>query len=134
MPRKSVSEIPAGKLSARMQVECNLQQHFEKTKSLAPSTPLTGRRYLKDKEPMVTPVSSATQSVSRLQTMLMGLKNAPSEHLLQIFGSCLRNPTQGIAARVKEMGETFCQNYTQPMERQAGSHIGEEMSQVQPVA
>eukprot|EP00062_Callorhinchus_milii_P026131 gi/632987888/ref/XP_007882806.1/ PREDICTED: retinoblastoma-like protein 1 [Callorhinchus milii] len=123
MPRKSVSEIPAGKLSARMQVECNLQQHFEKTKSLAPSPPLTARRYLKDKEPMVTPVSSATQSVSRLQTMLMGLKNAPSEHLLQIFGSCLRNPTQGIAARVKEMGETFCQNYTQPMERQAGSHI-----------
>lgn len=29
-PRKSALEFPGGKLSARMQVECNLQQHFEK--------------------------------------------------------------------------------------------------------
>ncbi|XP_078093101.1 retinoblastoma-like protein 1 isoform X2 [Mustelus asterias] len=122
-PRKSTTGIPVGKLSARMQVECNLQQHFEKTKSLTPSTPLTGRRYLKEKESVVTPVSSATQSVSRLQSMVMGLKNTPSEHLLQIFNSCSRNPVEAIMARMKEMGETFCQCYTQPMENQAGSHI-----------
>ncbi|XP_078410896.1 retinoblastoma-like protein 1 isoform X2 [Cetorhinus maximus] len=122
-PRKSTTGVPVGKLSARMQVECNLQQHFEKTKSLAPSTPLTGRRYLKEKEPVVTPVSSATQSVSRLQSVVMGLKNIPSEHLLQIFNSCSRNPTEAIKARLKEMGETFCQRYTQPVENQAGSHI-----------
>ncbi|XP_067904818.1 retinoblastoma-like protein 1 isoform X2 [Heterodontus francisci] len=122
-PRKSTMDIPVGKLSSRMQIECNLQQHFEKTKSLAPSTPLTGRRYLKEKEPVVTPVSSATQSVSRLQTMVMGLKNTPSEHLLQLFNSCSRNPIEAVMARVKEMGETFCQHYTQPTENQAGSHI-----------
>uniref|UniRef100_UPI00398F0D84 retinoblastoma-like protein 1 isoform X1 n=1 Tax=Pristiophorus japonicus TaxID=55135 RepID=UPI00398F0D84 len=122
-PRKSTTDIPVGKLSARMQVECNLQQHFEKTKSLAPSTPLTGRRYLKEKEPVVTPVSSATQSVSRLQTMVMGLKNTPSEHLLQIFNSCSRNPIEAVTARLKEMGETFCQRYTQSTQNQAGSHI-----------
>lgn len=29
-PRKSTAEPPAGQMSARMQVENNLQQHFEK--------------------------------------------------------------------------------------------------------
>uniref|UniRef100_A0A671KCU7 Retinoblastoma-like protein 1 n=1 Tax=Sinocyclocheilus anshuiensis TaxID=1608454 RepID=A0A671KCU7_9TELE len=80
-PRKATSEPPSGQLSARMQVENNLQQHFEKTRSLAPSTPLTGRRYLKEKEVLVTPVSSATQSVSQLQSMVSGLRNAPSDAL-----------------------------------------------------
>uniref|UniRef100_A0A6Q2YMI1 Retinoblastoma-like protein 1 n=1 Tax=Esox lucius TaxID=8010 RepID=A0A6Q2YMI1_ESOLU len=85
-PRKAAPEPRAGQLSARMQVESNLQQHFEKKRSLAPSTPLTGRKYLKEKELLVTPVSSATQSVSRLQSMVSGLRNAPSEltsHILK---------------------------------------------------
>uniref|UniRef100_A0A4W6DDZ2 Retinoblastoma-like 1 (p107) n=1 Tax=Lates calcarifer TaxID=8187 RepID=A0A4W6DDZ2_LATCA len=55
--------------------------------SLAPSTPLTGRVYLKEKDLLVTPVSSATQSVSRLQSMVAGLRTAPSDHLMQIFKS-----------------------------------------------
>uniref|UniRef100_A0A8C1L6S9 Retinoblastoma-like 1 (p107) n=1 Tax=Cyprinus carpio TaxID=7962 RepID=A0A8C1L6S9_CYPCA len=84
-PRKATAEPPSGQLSARMQVENNLQQHFEKMHSLAPSTPLTGRRYLKEKEVLVTPVSSATQSVSRLQSMVSGLRNSPSDALVQIF-------------------------------------------------
>uniref|UniRef100_A0A8C2AQN7 Retinoblastoma-like protein 1 n=1 Tax=Cyprinus carpio TaxID=7962 RepID=A0A8C2AQN7_CYPCA len=86
-PRKATAEPPSGQLSARMHVENNLQQHFEKTRSLAPSTPLTGRRYLKEKEVLVTPVSSATQSVSRLQSMVSGLRNTPSEALVQIFNT-----------------------------------------------
>lgn len=55
--------------------------------SLAPSTPLTGRVYLKEKDLLVTPVSSATQSVSRLQSMVAGLRTAPSDQLLQTFKS-----------------------------------------------
>lgn len=54
-------------------------------RSFAPSTPLTGRRYLREKETAITPVASATQSVSRLQSMVAGLKNAPSEQLTAIF-------------------------------------------------
>uniref|UniRef100_A0A8C8H451 Retinoblastoma-like protein 1 n=1 Tax=Oncorhynchus tshawytscha TaxID=74940 RepID=A0A8C8H451_ONCTS len=77
-PRKAAPEPRACQLSARMQVESNLQQHFEKKRTLAPSTPLTGRRYLKEKELLVTPVSSATQSVSRLQSMVSGLRSAPT--------------------------------------------------------
>lgn len=122
-PRKSTAEPPAGQLSAHMQVENNLQQHFEKTRSLAPSTPLTGRRYLKEKEVLVTPVSSATQSVSRLQSMVSGLRNAPSSALLQIFNSCSRNPTEAITNRVKTMGERFKEAYTKPTDDLPGAHM-----------
>lgn len=34
-PRKSTAEPPSGQLSARMQVENNLQQHFEKVLKLS---------------------------------------------------------------------------------------------------
>ena len=56
------------------------------TRSLAPATPLTGRRYLKDKDQChVTPVSTATQSVSRLQALLSGRKTSPSDFLIEEF-------------------------------------------------
>uniref|UniRef100_A0A672G1C5 Retinoblastoma-like 1 (p107) n=1 Tax=Salarias fasciatus TaxID=181472 RepID=A0A672G1C5_SALFA len=82
-----------------------LQQHMEKSGSLAPSTPLTGRVYLKDKELLVTPVSSATQSVSRLQSMVAGLRTAPSEALIQIFKSCSRDPTESILDGFRHFAE-----------------------------
>uniref|UniRef100_A0A8C1ANZ2 Retinoblastoma-like 1 (p107) n=1 Tax=Cyprinus carpio carpio TaxID=630221 RepID=A0A8C1ANZ2_CYPCA len=122
-PRKATAEPPSGQLSARMQVENNLQQHFEKMHSLAPSTPLTGRRYLKEKEVLVTPVSSATQSVSRLQSMVSGLRNSPSDAMVQIFNSCSRNPTESILNRVKTMGERFKQAYTKPTDDLPGAHM-----------
>uniref|UniRef100_A0A673GI36 Retinoblastoma-like protein 1 n=1 Tax=Sinocyclocheilus rhinocerous TaxID=307959 RepID=A0A673GI36_9TELE len=122
-PRKATAEPPSGQLSARMQVENNLQQHFEKMRSLAPSTPLTGRRYLKEKEVLVTPVSSATQSVSRLQSMVSGLRNAPSDALVHIFNSCSRNPTESILNRVKTTGERFKQAYTKPTDDLPGAHM-----------
>ncbi|KAF0022335.1 hypothetical protein F2P81_025400 [Scophthalmus maximus] len=77
-PRKTVPEPSAGLATTRHQ----LQQH---SGSLAPSTPLTGRVYLKEKDLLVTPVSSATQTVSRLQSMVAGSRAAPSDHLTQIF-------------------------------------------------
>lgn len=58
---------------------------FEQTKTLAPSTPLTGRRYLKEKDPSTTPVSTATQSVSKLQSLLVGRKALPSDDLIDIL-------------------------------------------------
>ncbi|TRZ01222.1 hypothetical protein DNTS_006048 [Danionella cerebrum] len=122
-PRKCTTEPASGQLSARMQVENNLQQHFEKTRSLAPSTPLTGRRYLKEKEVLVTPVSSATQSVSRLQSMVSGLRNTPSEPLIQIFTSCSRNPAESILNRLKSLGEKFKQAYTKPTDDLPGAHM-----------
>ncbi|XP_066479332.1 retinoblastoma-like protein 1 [Tiliqua scincoides] len=122
-PQKYSTDMPVGKVMTRAHVECHLQQHFEKKRSFAPSTPLTGRRYLREKEPVITPVASATQSVSRLQSIVAGLKNAPSEQLVTIFESCVHNPMENIVNRVKEIGETFCRSYTQSTDDQPGSHI-----------
>ncbi|XP_077043541.1 retinoblastoma-like protein 1 isoform X7 [Agelaius phoeniceus] len=121
--RKFPADVPGEKTAARAHMECHLQQHFEKKRSFAPSTPLTGRRYLREKETAFTPVASATQSVSRLQSMVAGLKNAPSEQLTAIFESCARSPLESIVSRVKEIGETFCCCYTQSTDEQPGSHI-----------
>ncbi|NXC88738.1 RBL1 protein, partial [Cercotrichas coryphoeus] len=121
--RKFPADVPGEKTAARAHMECHLQQHFEKKRSFAPSTPLTGRRYLREKEAAITPVASATQSVSRLQSMVAGLKNAPSEQLTAIFESCARSPLESIVSRVKEIGETFCCSYTQSTDEQPGSHI-----------
>lgn len=99
----------------RVQMKNILQQHFDKSKALRISTPLTGVRYIKENSPCVTPVSTATHSLSRLHTMLTGLKNAPSEKLEQILRTCSRDPTQAIANRLKEMYEIYSQ-HSQPDE------------------
>ncbi|XP_077581531.1 retinoblastoma-like protein 1 [Stigmatopora nigra] len=95
----------------------------EKPASLAPSTPLTGRRYLKEKDAPATPVSSATQSVARLQGMVAGLRSAPSEELLSIFKSCSRDPTEAIASQVETLGSTFKEHYASDCDQSAGSHV-----------
>ncbi|NXJ03437.1 RBL1 protein, partial [Odontophorus gujanensis] len=122
-PRKFPADLPGGKTAARAQVESHLQQHFEKKRSFAPSTPLTGRRYLREKEAVITPVASATQSVNRLQNIVAGLKNAPSDLLMTIFESCARSPAESIMNRVREIGEVFCHSYTQTTDELPGSHI-----------
>ncbi|XP_007419939.1 retinoblastoma-like protein 1 [Python bivittatus] len=119
-PQKCCAALPSG--NVRAHVECHLHQHFEK-RSFAPSTPLTGRSYLKEKESAITPVASATQSVSRLQSIVAGLKNAPSEQLVAIFESCIRNPLENILKGVKKIGEIFCQNYTLSTSDQPVCHI-----------
>ncbi|XP_010627783.1 retinoblastoma-like protein 2 isoform X2 [Fukomys damarensis] len=99
----------------RVQVKNILQQHFDKSKALRISTPLTGVRYIKENSPCVTPVSTTMHSLSRLHTMLSGLRNAPSEKLEQVLRTCSRDPTQAIANRLKEMYEIYFQ-HTQPDE------------------
>uniref|UniRef100_A0A3B4Z836 Retinoblastoma-like protein 1 n=1 Tax=Stegastes partitus TaxID=144197 RepID=A0A3B4Z836_9TELE len=118
-PRKIIQEMTTSQTAAQSQ----LQQHVEKSGSLAPSTPLTGRVYLKEKDLLVTPVSSATQSVGRLQSMVAGLRTAPSDHLMQIFKSCSRDPTESILARVKTLGQTFKEHYTNDSDDTPGAHI-----------
>ena len=52
---------------------------------LAPSTPLTGRKYLTEKTETFTPVTTATQSVHRLKGLLSGQKIGPSDALKEMF-------------------------------------------------
>ncbi|XP_061544320.1 retinoblastoma-like protein 1 [Phycodurus eques] len=120
-PRKSFQRPGAG--AGQTSAQKQLQHHVEKSASLAPSTPLTGRVYLKEKDAAATPVSSATQSVGRLQSALAGLRAAPGEQLLRIFKSCSRDPTESIVSRVKTLGQTFKKHYTDDSDRSSGSHI-----------
>ncbi|XP_073912091.1 retinoblastoma-like protein 2 isoform X1 [Castor canadensis] len=99
----------------RVQMKNILQQHFDKSKALRISTPLSGVKYIKENSPCVTPVSTAAHSLSRLHTMLTGLRNVPSEKLEQILRTCSRDPTQAIANRLKEMYEVYSQ-HSQPDE------------------
>ncbi|KAJ7405052.1 Retinoblastoma-like protein 2 [Willisornis vidua] len=107
---RCLSTASGTETAERVQVKHNLQQHFDRSKSLRVTTPLTGRKYIKESNPYVTPVSMATYTLSRLHTMLAGLKNAPSENLEQILRSCSRDPSQSIANRIKEMHEVYCQS------------------------
>uniref|UniRef100_A0A8V5GQY5 Uncharacterized protein n=1 Tax=Melopsittacus undulatus TaxID=13146 RepID=A0A8V5GQY5_MELUD len=86
------------------------------SKSLSITTPLTGRKYIKEINSYVTPVSMATYSLCRLHTMLAGLKNAPSENLEHILRACSRDPSQSIAKRVKEMHEVYFQSMQSEVE------------------
>ena len=90
----------------------NLNSQFDGSHHLAHATPLTGRNFLKAKEPgSVTPVSTATQSVSRLQALISGRQTGPSEDLTRIFRDCQTSPEHSVRTRVKDMGEKFCQHY-----------------------
>ncbi|KAL8603054.1 hypothetical protein ACOMHN_015619 [Nucella lapillus] len=118
---------PGGQRVASLSDEMHrrsLKQHVEETRSLAPATPLTGRRYLKDKDQChVTPVSTATQSVSRLQALLSGRKTCPTDFLIEEFKLCSKNPMEELTGWVKEMGKTFCSHYVQPLGTHPGAHI-----------
>ncbi|XP_053971719.1 retinoblastoma-like protein 1 isoform X4 [Hylaeus volcanicus] len=87
------------------------REQYSGIQHLAPPTPLTGRGYLRPKDiTNVTPVSTATQSVIRLQAMLAG-QTSPSENLLQILNSCSQDAKSLVEVKVKEIGEQFCANY-----------------------
>ncbi|XP_060643920.2 retinoblastoma-like protein 2 isoform X1 [Anolis sagrei] len=107
--RRCLNTTSGVETAERVQVKHNLQEHFERAKSFRISTPLTGRKYIKEREACVSPISIATYNLTRLHTMLTGLKNAPSENLEQIFRSCSKDPTLSISKRVKEMYEIYCQ-------------------------
>lgn len=101
------------------------QKYSGGMQQLAPSTPLTGRNYLKSKEMQhnVTPVSTATQNVSRLLALLAGCQAGPSETVLELCRSCSCDPKEKIEEWVREMGHLFCTRYTQHTDDQSGKHM-----------
>ncbi|KAK2724085.1 hypothetical protein QYM36_002436 [Artemia franciscana] len=113
--------------SQRLIAKKNLSHQFENfhPQSLVPPTPLTGRYYLKSKEPSFddTPVSTATHCVSRLQALLAGRKAEPSDTLLAILQNCSLDLKHSIMYRISELGERFVAKYIE----------GEDMTSAQSV-
>ncbi|XP_032681259.1 retinoblastoma-like protein 1 isoform X3 [Odontomachus brunneus] len=93
------------------QLQMKKEQHTGQI-YLAPPTPLTGRRYLrsKDMSSIITPVSTATQSVIKLQALIAG-QSAPSADLLQMLNNCSQDVKSLVETKVKQLGELFCANY-----------------------
>ncbi|XP_036431860.1 retinoblastoma-like protein 2 isoform X1 [Colossoma macropomum] len=97
----------------------NLLYNSLTSSALKVSTPLTGRKYIQDSG-VGTPVSMAMQGVGRLHSLLAGLKHRPSLRLREILKACARDPSEAIAARLKEMSDTFLQNYEAKEEENRG--------------
>lgn len=72
---------------------------------------MTGRKYLRSKDMSnITPVTTATQSVIKLQALISG-QSAPSESLLQMLNNCSQDIKSSLETKVKQIGEQFCANY-----------------------
>uniref|UniRef100_A0A0K2TLX7 Retinoblastomalike protein 1like [Bombus impatiens] n=1 Tax=Lepeophtheirus salmonis TaxID=72036 RepID=A0A0K2TLX7_LEPSM len=99
----------------------NLVRQFDGN-SLIPNTPLSGKHYLKAKDQLkITPVSTATYLVSRLNNLIGKREAEPSSKLLEFFKSCDNNPAETIAERVKRLGDIFSENYTARSDKHPGS-------------
>ena len=82
----------------------NLSMQFDGP-SLIPTTPLSGKHYLRAKEQLqVTPVSTATYLVSRLTTLLGRRSPEPSAKLEELLKSYSPNPTDAIIKRITALG------------------------------
>lgn len=91
---------------------------------IMPATPLTGKKYLGDKEDLTTsPVSSATQTVSRLQALLSGRKAEASDSLRAIVSQFPKDPLPAMEERLKNLSEKFRYTFAQTKgEKQPGMH------------
>ena len=82
----------------------NLAMQFDGP-NLIPTTPLSGKHYLRAKEQLqVTPVSTATYLVSRLNTLLRNRNPEPSTKLEELLKSYTPNPTEAIIKRIGDLG------------------------------
>ncbi|XP_034950219.1 retinoblastoma-like protein 1 [Chelonus insularis] len=96
----------------------DVQEQFhlkrDQIRHLEPLTPLTGRKYLKTKDlPNITPVATATQSVTRLQALVTGRNAAPSEVLLDMYKNCSKDVKTFVESKVSDVSDRFYLSYTQ---------------------
>ncbi|OXU30844.1 hypothetical protein TSAR_012648 [Trichomalopsis sarcophagae] len=86
----------------------------------APPTPLTGRKYLKAKDVTNTaPNANPTQSVIRLQSLLVGCQALPSEKLLEMFKNRSPDIQTFVDSKIQDFGKMFCEAYSPKVTEQA---------------
>ncbi|KAF5271291.1 hypothetical protein FQR65_LT05306 [Abscondita terminalis] len=81
-------------------------------KNSIPGTPVSGKKSGRSQGD-TTPLTTATKSVARLQSLLTGRQSAPSEALLQILQGCTNDPTEKIKSIVETLGEKFRAKFTE---------------------
>uniref|UniRef100_A0ABD2XMW5 Retinoblastoma-like protein 1 n=1 Tax=Trichogramma kaykai TaxID=54128 RepID=A0ABD2XMW5_9HYME len=115
-----------GSTPAKMMNMSDFQEQFQSKKeqlnslqTWAPPTPLTGRKYLKTKDIANTALPNPTQSVVRLQSLLVGCNPLPSESLQEIFKNSSPDIEIFVKAKVEEFGNMFCEAYSSKLPEQA---------------
>ncbi|KAM0737207.1 Retinoblastoma-like protein 1 [Formica fusca] len=100
------------------------EQHAGHIQYLVPATPLTNRKYLRSKDMSnITPVTTATQSVIKLQALIAG-QSTPSEGLLQMLNNCSQDVKSSVETKVTQIGDQFCANYNNNVNDVSTSDFG----------
>lgn len=99
--------------------------------NLIPMTPLSSRQYLATRTPVnkgipLTPISCATNSISRLHSILIGQSNEPSVDLTSLFAQCKSNPKERIQGMVQKMGDIFLEAYSRVGASQSVIHNSDD--------
>ena len=85
----------------------NLSMQFDGP-NLIPTTPLSGKHYLRAKEQLqATPVATATYLVSRLTTLLRNRTTEPSAKLEELLSTYNSNPSDTIIKRIHDLGKLY---------------------------
>ena len=88
-------------------VSRNLSMQFDGP-NLIPTTPLSGKHYLRAKEQLqATPVATATYLVSRLTTLLRNRTTEPSAKLEELLKAYNSNPSDAIVKRIHDLGRLY---------------------------
>lgn len=88
----------------------------DRQNNLMPMTPLSWKQYNDCRTPVnksapLTPISTATLSISRLHSIVIGCKNGPNENLILMFKDCENDPLGRIEKIIKNMGKIFIDSY-----------------------
>ncbi|KAL1420054.1 hypothetical protein MTO96_024641 [Rhipicephalus appendiculatus] len=88
----------------------------------ASQLPTPGRSDLHNREAVNrSPMSTATQCASKLQALLAGHRNAPSDELRAVLSKFSDTLEASILKTVRSMSGTFCTAYVQNLSEQQGS-------------
>jgi len=121
-PTKRTHDLELGQQIVGRRNVPNFQTQFS-SGQIMPTTPLSGRHYIKAKEQqMVTPVSSFNSLVSHLNKMVAGKKAEPGPALTSLVISLSGTALQDIISRVETMGRHFFEAYTAASESRPASH------------
>ncbi|XP_058788572.1 retinoblastoma-like protein 2 isoform X2 [Phymastichus coffea] len=128
-----------GTLPNKLVVINNLEEQLQSKNQLEtmpnlwPPTPLTGRKYLKSKD--ITNAATPpipTQSVIKLQTLLVGCQAEPSDNLLQVFENSSPDTKAFLEAKVGGFAQMFCDAYSSKLPEQGDKpflDIGQKRAQ-----
>lgn len=108
---RSVGKIDEGIFLFQPQTELtpNDTMHSQIIKKMMPETPLTRKNCLPGRDAVLaSPVTMATQNVSRLHQHLNGTVTQPSAALCDLFRGCETDPFPDIRQHLKTMSKKFC--------------------------